>query len=90
MGKGGEEFQESEVIDKMGLMGADFMNELFCCRVTCRCHTYTVWFVSQMTCASKASVHFSFAHLTEAKTAPCTRDVFFYLVESLRVSGLDM
>lgn len=78
MEKGGEEFQESEVIDKMGLMGADFMNELFCCLVTCRCHTYTVWFVSQM------------FPLTEAKTAPCTRDVFFYLVESLRVSGLDM
>lgn len=33
--KGGEEFQESEVIDKTGLMGADIMNELLCCLIKC-------------------------------------------------------
>lgn len=41
--KGGKEFRESEVIDKMGSIGADFMNELLCCLVECLgilCHTY--------------------------------------------------
>lgn len=43
--KGGKEFRESEVIDKMGSIGADFMNELLCCLVECLayCATHTVW-----------------------------------------------
>lgn len=32
-GEGAEEFQESEAIDKTGLMGTDFMNKLLCCLV---------------------------------------------------------